>query len=148
MQRIPPVALAGAAALMQAVLARRAQSTRTAKLLAGVIAAGSLGLGGAAVGSFLRHGTSADPMDVAKAEVLVRSGVYRFTRNPMYLSLAGGLLAHAIYRRSFRALVPIGFFVVAINSGQIPAEEQALRDRFGEEFDQFSQQVPRWLGTP
>lgn len=83
-------------------------------------------------------------MDAASA--LVESGPNRFTRNPIYLAMAGVLLAHAIARRSWWALLPVAGFVAVIDRTQIRAEEEALRERFGEAYAAYARRVPRWVG--
>lgn len=85
-------------------------------------------------------------MDVDKAATLVTDGMFRRTRNPMYVGIAGGLLAHALYRRSWAATLPVVAFVAAIDRLQIPAEERALRARFGPEYESYTREVPRWVG--
>lgn len=68
------------------------------------------------------------------------------SRNPMYVGLAGLLVAYAIDRRSLAALGPVAMFVLAIDRLQIPTEEAALRDLFGEDYEAYVRRVPRWLG--
>lgn len=87
------------------------------------------------------------PIDL-RAETLVVSGPSRVSRNPMYLGMAGLLSAHALLRRSGAAWVPVAGFVVAIDRLQIPAEEAALRQRFGDEYERYVAVTPRWIGLP
>jgi len=79
---------------------------------------------------------------------LVVDGPNRLTRNPMYLGLTGLLLSHAIARRSPSALIPLAGFVWLIDRHQIPAEEKALEERFGQDYLDYKEAVPRWLGIP
>lgn len=67
------------------------------------------------------------------------------TRNPMYVGMAGILLAHAVTRKSVLALLPAGAFVLLIDRFQIPAEETALNAEFAAEFEEYKRDVPRWL---
>jgi protein-S-isoprenylcysteine O-methyltransferase Ste14 len=94
---------------------------------------------------FLRARTTVNPLDPGKASALVASGVYRFTRNPMYLGMATLLLAWAVYLSNVAALAGLALFVAYINRFQIEPEERALRARFGEEFDTYCRGVRRWL---
>ena len=87
-------------------------------------------------------------MRVERAQHLVVDGPNRLTRNPMYLGLTGLLLSHAIARRSPSALIPLAGFVWLIDRHQIPAEEKALEERFGQDYLDYKETVPRWLGTP
>lgn len=64
----------------------------------------------------------------------------------MYVGMAGGLLAHAIWRGNLGAAVPFAGFVALMDRSQIPAEERAMRVRFGDEFERYAARVPRWLG--
>ena len=64
----------------------------------------------------------------------------------MYVSLAGTLVGHAIARRSLAALIPVAGFIIAIDRWQIPLEEEALAEIFGDDFHDYRRRVPRWLG--
>lgn len=85
-------------------------------------------------------------MRVKRASSLVTDGVLGYTRNPMYLALAGALTAHAVARGSWAGLLPVVGFVLAVDRGQIAAEEAALRARFGPEYEAYARRVPRWIG--
>jgi protein-S-isoprenylcysteine O-methyltransferase Ste14 len=77
--------------------------------------------------------------------VLVTSGANQVSRNPMYVGMAGVLVAHALWRGSWRALLPAAGFVAYIDRVQVAAEERALHERFGAEYDAYVAAVPRWL---
>ena len=94
---------------------------------------------------FLRARTTVNPLDPGKATALVASGVFRFTRNPMYLGMATLLLAWAVYLSNVAALAGLALFVAYINRFQIEPEERALRARFGEEFEAYCRRVRRWI---
>jgi len=78
--------------------------------------------------------------------VLVTEGPFRFSRNPVYLALAGVLVAHAVLRRSIVALAAVAGFIVVLDRTQVPAEEQALSKTFKREYDQYRASTPRWIG--
>jgi protein-S-isoprenylcysteine O-methyltransferase Ste14 len=63
----------------------------------------------------------------------------------MYVGLTGVLLAHAMWRGSWRALLPVAGFVAVVDRVQIAAEEAALRERFGDDYEAYLAAVPRWL---
>jgi protein-S-isoprenylcysteine O-methyltransferase Ste14 len=142
--RIPPAGLFAGAAVAQRLLSGRLSTPPwTLPTLPFVGAAGLLGV--AAVREFHRARTTIDPVEVDRASTLVTGGVLDRTRNPMYLALALMLTAHAVFRRSVRALLPVAGFVWAIGRWQIPAEEEALAARFGAEYRDYIRRVPRWL---
>ncbi len=128
------------------VLAGRRPATGRSALAALPVLAASVAWGVAAVRGFVRAGTTVDPHAVERASHLVVAGPNRFTRNPMYVAMAGGLLAHAIARRSWVGLLPVAAFVVVLDRTQIPAEEAALSARFGAEYHAYLRRVPRWCG--
>jgi protein-S-isoprenylcysteine O-methyltransferase Ste14 len=84
-------------------------------------------------------------MEPSKATTLVTTGANRLTRNPMYLGLAGILTAHAVARGSWAASLPVGAFVAVMDRVQVPAEEAALEERFGEDYRAYVADVPRWV---
>ena len=63
----------------------------------------------------------------------------------MYVGMAGLLLAQAIRRRSWAALLPVGAFALVIDRLQIAAEESALLANFGADYEAYRATVPRWL---
>jgi protein-S-isoprenylcysteine O-methyltransferase Ste14 len=109
-----------------------------------VAAVGSL-FAGAGVFSILSAGTTLSPEKPDKTTKLVVTGVYRISRNPMYLSLLLFLISLAIYLGNLAAAIPVPFFVIYINRFQIEPEERALTSRFGSEFEAYSRHVRRWL---
>jgi protein-S-isoprenylcysteine O-methyltransferase Ste14 len=77
--------------------------------------------------------------------VLVTRGVYRITRNPMYLGLALLLLAWSIYLAAPFALTGIALFILYMNHFQIVPEERIMQAKFGSEFEAYRQGVRRWV---
>jgi protein-S-isoprenylcysteine O-methyltransferase Ste14 len=101
MKRPPPPLLALAAALAQRGLSRGAPpSSRPRQAAAAVTAATSLALAGGAASRFRAQDTTVEPFDPSKASSLVVSGPNSRTRNPMYVGMAGLLVAHALWRGS------------------------------------------------
>ncbi len=107
--------------------------------------AASLLVGVAGIRAFNRHETTVNPMVPEKANALVTSGIYRITRNPMYLALALLLLAWAIFLRNSVALGLVLLFVLYLTQFQIKPEERALEELFGDEFRAYAARVRRWL---
>ena len=147
-RRPPPAVLLAIAGAAQSAMTRGRTATPASVAAATAVVGGSLCLLAGSAGNFLRHRTTVDPMRVERAQHLVVDGPNRLTRNPMYLGLTGLLLSHAIARRSPSALIPLAGFVWLIDRHQIPAEEKALEERFGQDYLDYKETVPRWLGTP
>lgn len=95
--------------------------------------------------SFRRARTTVNPLKPETASTLVIAGVYRHTRNPMYLGFALALLAWSIALASPLSLLGVLAFVLYMNRFQIAPEEQALRHLFGAQFDSYCAQVRRWV---
>ena len=95
--------------------------------------------------AFRRAGTTVDPTRPEKASALVRSGIYRFTRNPMYLGFMLLLVGLGVLLGHPAALVTALAFVPYMNRFQIEPEEEALTRLFGDEFERFRREVRRWL---
>lgn len=95
---------------------------------------------------FRRADTTTNPHKPESARTLVTSGVYRWTRNPMYLGLSFLLLGWAIELGTLGALAGPLFFAVLIQYVQIRPEEHALRARFEEDYAYYCGRVNRWLG--
>lgn len=94
---------------------------------------------------FLRARTSINPMKPNQASSLVVTGVYRRTRNPMYVGLACMLVAIAIFLDTPVALIGVCAFVGYITRFQILPEERVLRQKFGDAYRDYCARVPRWL---
>jgi protein-S-isoprenylcysteine O-methyltransferase Ste14 len=99
----------------------------------------------AGVVSFRRARTTVNPLNPAAASALVVSGIYRWTRNPMYLGVLLCLLGWALYLGSASAFVWPLLFVAYMDRLQIAPEEAALRARFGAEFESYRASVRRWI---
>jgi protein-S-isoprenylcysteine O-methyltransferase Ste14 len=113
--------------------------------LAIVIALVGFAIGLAAMVSFRRAKTTMNPIKPGAASSLVTSGVFRFTRNPMYLSLFLYLLAWAVYLSNWLALLLVPVFVLYINRFQIQPEERTLSALFDPEYAAYKSRVRRWL---
>jgi protein-S-isoprenylcysteine O-methyltransferase Ste14 len=114
-------------------------------VVAGGLAAASAALASASSRSFRREGTTVLPFHPERASALVTTGVNAATRNPMYVGMAGLLLARAVHRGSWAALAPAAAFVAVVDVYQVRFEEAALRERFGDAYRTYCQAVPRWL---
>ncbi|TDG12463.1 isoprenylcysteine carboxylmethyltransferase family protein [Seongchinamella unica] len=86
-----------------------------------------------------------DLIPFREVRALVTSGVYRYTRNPMYLGMALVLLGCAIVLGVATAFAVPVIFVIIIQIRFILPEEQLLRALFPEEFPAYCQRVRRWI---
>jgi protein-S-isoprenylcysteine O-methyltransferase Ste14 len=95
---------------------------------------------------FRRAQTTPNPFKPETATTLVTSGVFSWTRNPMYLGLFTLLLGWAIKLGALSSLIAALLFIPLIYRVQIRAEEYALRTHFGADYDRYCRQVNRWVG--
>ncbi len=105
----------------------------------------ALMIGLVALFQFFKLKTTVDPMAPAKASQLVTSGLYQYSRNPMYLAMLLILLAWGIWLgNAFNVLIAAGF-VGYMNKFQIIPEEEALLELFGKSYKQYCTLVRRWF---
>lgn len=102
-------------------------------------------LGMASLRAFRIAKTVITPLKPNKTSKIVTSGVYRISRNPMYLSLALCLLAWGMYLGKVSSIFGVILFVLLTTYLQIKPEEQALEQKFGEAYRRYKQSVRRWL---
>lgn len=95
--------------------------------------------------AFLRGKTTVNPLRPERASALVTGGVYRFTRNPMYVGMLLFLLAWGVYLDCLLAFIGPVLFVLYMNRFQIGPEERVLRGKFGAPFAAYMEKVRRWL---
>lgn len=107
------------------------------------LAGGCISLAG--ILSFRRARTTVNPLKPKNTSSLVTLGIYRFTRNPMYLGLLLVLLAWAVFLSSAWAIVGPVAFVLYINRFQIAPEERVMATMFGASYAQYKARVRRWL---
>ena len=94
---------------------------------------------------FRRASTTVNPFTPEKTSSLVVTGIYRFSRNPMYVGFFLFLLAISILIANVVTLVFLPLFVLTINRFQIRPEEQVLETIFGDEYRQYLKSVRRWI---
>jgi protein-S-isoprenylcysteine O-methyltransferase Ste14 len=85
------------------------------------------------------------PAPVAPPRHLVVTGLYRFVRNPMYMAVLAVILGQALLLADWRLIVYGGAFWVACHLFVVIYEEPVLRRTFGEEYEVFRTNVPRWI---
>jgi len=148
--RLPPLlvtalvaaAMAGAGALSPQldfeVPARRWMAVLLAALGAGVALAG--------VVEFRRAGTTVNPLRTGAVRRVVTSGIYRVSRNPMYLGFVLALTGWGLWLANAPALLGVPLLVAYLNRFQIAPEERLLRQRFGAGYEEYLARVRRWIG--
>jgi protein-S-isoprenylcysteine O-methyltransferase Ste14 len=114
-------------------------------LVAVVLAAIGAAVALAGVLSFRRAQTTVNPLKPETSAALVSTGVYSFTRNPMYLGMVLALFAWAVYLPSIWPLLGPVLFALYITRFQIAPEERVLDGLFGAPFAAYKQRVRRWL---
>jgi protein-S-isoprenylcysteine O-methyltransferase Ste14 len=95
--------------------------------------------------SFRKAKTTMNPFKPGATSALVSDGVYRFTRNPMYVGLLITLLGWAAFLWQPLALAFLPLFVLYITSFQIKPEERVLSSLFGAQYAEYMAKVRRWL---
>jgi len=94
---------------------------------------------------FRRARTTINPVRPNKASALVQTGIYKVTRNPMYVGLVFVLGAWCLYLDSPLALIFVAGFILYITLFQIMPEERTLVELFGPEYREYQSRVRRWL---
>lgn len=99
----------------------------------------------AGVRAVRRARTTLSPLHPETATTLVTGGIYRYTRNPMYLGMATWLLAWAAWLGTVVAFAGPVLFVLYMTRFQVTVEERALARLFGSQYDDYRTRVRRWL---
>ena len=147
--KVPPPAVAAAMAVAMWGASRLAPLVQVPDALrlgtAAAIALLGIGFSAAGILAFRHARTTVNPTKPQQASSLVSSGVYRITRNPMYVGLSFVLVAWAVFLSSAWALLGPVAFVLYIGRFQIAPEERALATLFGTEYARYQARVRRWL---
>ena len=94
---------------------------------------------------FFKKHTTANPMTPEKTTDLVVGGLYKFTRNPMYVGLLFILTGYAIWLGSLTPFLLLPLFYLLITEMQIKPEERILEEKFGQSYRDYKKKVRRWL---
>ncbi|MEM8547175.1 MAG: isoprenylcysteine carboxylmethyltransferase family protein [Pseudomonadota bacterium] len=146
---IPPpliaLTLAGAMWLLNRLPFAGRFELPASELIAGIVLASGVAVAVAGVLEFRRHRTTVNPIQLDKASALVTSGIFRLTRNPMYLGLLLVLLGVGAWLSSLLPFVAAALFVPTITVLQIRPEEATMQHLFGDEYTAYRQRTRRWL---
>jgi len=108
-----------------------------------VVAASGFALGAWSTVQFRRAHTTIVPFQESTS--LIVRGPYRFTRNPIYLSMVLLLLGAAVFAGSLSPFAVVPAFLVIIQTLFISAEERMLAQKFGDSYRAYFAKVRRWL---
>ncbi len=100
---------------------------------------------GAGVIEFRRARTTVDPHRANRASALVTGGIYRFTRNPMYLGMLAILCGAVLRSGNVATLIALPAFIAYMNRFQIEPEERTLTELFGKDYEDFISRTRRWI---
>ena len=98
-----------------------------------------------AILSFKKAKTTSDPTNPSKATSLVTNGIYKYSRNPMYLTIVIVLFSWMIALGNVFNVIILFIFVYYITTYQIKPEEEALTKLFGEDYRLYCKKVRRWI---
>ena len=147
--KVPPPLVALLCGTAMWLLAERLSSLsmRHPVLAAGAALLAMLGLSVDIAGfmAFRRHQTTINPLRPERTVELVTDGIYRYTRNPMYVGQLILLLAWAAWLAHPIAVLMPPVFVAYLTRFQILAEERMLAAKFGEIYANYKNRVRRWL---
>jgi protein-S-isoprenylcysteine O-methyltransferase Ste14 len=99
----------------------------------------------AGVLAFRKAKTTVNPTKPETTSTVVATGVYRLTRNPMYLGMLVVLVGWAVFLANAISFLVLPLFVLYINRFQIGPEERVLSEHFGSEYASYMKSVRRWL---
>jgi len=105
----------------------------------------SLFIGLSAIYSFRKHKTTVNPTTPEATSTIVNTGIYAFSRNPMYLAMVIFLIGVSFLCGNFLAFLPIPLFIWFITTFQIKPEEEALTINFKDDYKQYGKKVRRWV---
>ena len=147
--RIPPLALTAVSAVAIAMVTVCAPLIHIPfpghKYASAVLVVFGFLLAAVGVAQFRQSRTTLNPMSPDRASAVVTSGIYRVSRNPMYLGMALVLLGVAAWGSALAGYLVVVGFCWYLTRFQIFPEERALRAAFGEEFAQYMGRVRRWV---
>ena len=94
---------------------------------------------------FIKSKTTIDPIKFKKVNKLITSGIYKYSRNPMYLGLLMIIISTSIFYLNIFSISTPFFFYFWINRFQIKREEIFLIEKFGKEYLSYKNKTRRWI---
>ena len=147
--KVPPLVLLAASSAVMFALSLVAPaldfSLVQSTVIASMLVAAGVCVALAGVIEFRKSGTTVNPTTPEKASTVVSAGIYRFSRNPMYLGFALTLAGWATYLSNAASLLVLPTYIAYMNKFQIEPEERMLLTKFGTQFNEYIASVRRWL---
>ena len=94
---------------------------------------------------FIKSKTTIDPIKFKKVNKLITSGIYKYSRNPMYLGLLMIVISTSILYLNILSITTPIIFYFWINRFQIKREEIFLTEKFGKEYLLYMTKTRRWI---
>jgi len=98
-----------------------------------------------AVRLFRKDNTTVNPLSPEQATKLVTDGIFKYSRNPMYLGMALILCSIAVIFNLIGGIVLVALFCFYITKFQIIPEERAMSNLFSQDFDKYKEATRRWI---
>ncbi|WP_323750408.1 isoprenylcysteine carboxylmethyltransferase family protein [Marinobacter sp.] len=147
--KIPPVAqvviIAGFMWILAVLLPPLGITLSASALVALFLASTGVAFALLGVWEFRSAGTTVDPRAPDQSANLVTSGVYRISRNPMYVGFMLLLIGWGVFLGNIASFLLLPVFVMYMNRFQIAPEERYMREKFGEEYRHYEAAVRRWV---
>ena len=94
---------------------------------------------------FKKYKTTVNPINPEETTILVTTGIFSITRNPMYLGLFFVICSTVLLFGSWFGIIILMFFVWYINKFQIIPEEETMEKKFGNKYNEYKKNVRRWI---
>ena len=94
---------------------------------------------------FIKSKTTVNPIQFEEVNILVTSGIFKYSRNPMYLGMLMIVLSTSIFYLNIYSILTPLLFILWINKFQIKREEEFLIEKFGDEYLSYKKKTRRWI---
>jgi len=94
---------------------------------------------------FIKSKTTVNPIQFEEVNKLVISGIFKYSRNPMYLGMLMIILSTSIFYLNIYSILTPLLFIIWINKFQIKREEEFLTEKFGDEYLSYKKKTRRWI---
>ena len=115
------------------------------KILSPIFLILGLLIGFSAILKFIKNKTTVNPVKIENASTLVNSGIFKYTRNPMYLGMLFILISISLNFNLYGGIIVVLFFYFFIDKFQIVPEEKIMEEIFGDEYVEYKKTTRRWL---